>query len=113
MYKESILDRLINITINLGFSLVNNFFNEKRFDEFKILLNQVLQKAEMDNKNLKDIEVIKNTKIKDFKLNFIEKFFYFKKYQYISKEFLIKNTSIQIKKRYILNILEKLPLLKN
>ncbi len=92
-------------------------FDLEIFKDFEVTKNIILK----DYKNLKflneyDLKILDNIHkltIDNFKLNFIEKVFYFKIYQYRFKSKLISNKKDDIYKRYVIDIVDKVENIMN
>lgn len=108
------LNEAIKETSKLGEILVFNKFDDSEFERYCSQVNQVVVnalKVKKDTIQIKTCEIILKTNIESFKLNLLERIF---SPYYITGTILWpKNTSKEIRKRYILNINGRLPILIN
>jgi hypothetical protein len=115
--REEEFHRTIAKLKDVGYRFMKSDFDLEIFKDFEETKNIILKDYEklhfLNKADISILDNIRKLRIDDFKLNLIEKWFYFKFYQYRFKSKLASNKEEDIYKRYVIDIVDKIENINN
>lgn len=106
-------NNLLDSTLQIGVVVINSDFDSAGFLKYQINIKEIVEigyRLCKERKQLKTCHILYNKKIEDYRLSFLGQIFntYYRGYY---GKVNSKNTDIQIKKRYVVDLNRYIPIL--